>query len=80
MSDMKYTGDSKGIAPFWVGEARLVEGGGPCRVRLECGCRVEWAEPEQSWEATCMHRARIVLSMVAQGCLLTLAPSPYVVF
>ena len=51
MSDMKYTGASKGIAPFWLGEARLGEGGGPCRVRLidqECGHRVEWVEPEHS--------------------------------
>lgn len=41
---MKCGGASEGTAPFWRGEARLLEGGGPCRVGPvdhERGCRME---------------------------------------
>lgn len=41
---MKCGGASEGPAPFGVGAARFLEGGGPCRVGLldhECGCRMK---------------------------------------
>lgn len=52
---MKYGGGGgfQGDRTLLGGEARLVEGGGPCRVRLidhecGCGCGVEWVELEQN--------------------------------